>query len=362
MRVSQRRTTKFVQTLSDNFLLSVSMGHFGKAQSPQSQAELVKAMQDVGIVSCQKVADTLTSIDRKLFVPLDMKEKAYSQGPVRIGACEGEVMTAPDMHASALEVLRILPGDACLDVGCGTGYLIACMAHLSGRTGVAVGMDRSAELIGFAEGEAMKAVQKALGGALLSPIRFLCHQMESDSEIRDLYLLLEQQPEQPSAFKTFQKIHCGFSFPQVPQGLVNLLEARSRSEEARLVVPVGVPGSEQDLVVVRKDSNNNTVMEAQRRVTFSDGVFGDSPPPPRKEPGGLGRTQKELEETEQRKDELEREVRSVWKEVKEKMPSGATLEEMRNESRRFDCLLADLAKVKRRHQGLQRVLADRLKV
>jgi len=40
-------------------------------------------------------------------------------------------------------------GERALDVGCGSGYLTACMAVMVGKTGMAVGIDHIPELVEF---------------------------------------------------------------------------------------------------------------------------------------------------------------------------------------------------------------------
>ena len=40
-----------------------------------------------------------------------------------------------------LEYLLPLPGQKCLDVGSGSGYLVACMSQMVGPEGFAVGID-----------------------------------------------------------------------------------------------------------------------------------------------------------------------------------------------------------------------------
>ena len=52
------------------------------------------------------------------------------------------------MHAYALHVLSegLKPGGKALDVGCGSGYLTACMAYMMGE-GKVVGIDHIEELV-----------------------------------------------------------------------------------------------------------------------------------------------------------------------------------------------------------------------
>lgn len=47
-------------------------------------------------------------------------------------------------------VEQLRPGARALDVGCGSGYITACMGHLVGPEGKAIGIERLEELVRFA--------------------------------------------------------------------------------------------------------------------------------------------------------------------------------------------------------------------
>jgi protein-L-isoaspartate(D-aspartate) O-methyltransferase len=66
----------------------------------------------------------MLGVDRSFFAPRD----PYADSPQPIGY--GATISAPHMHAYALEVLKdhLYDGSVSLDVGSGTGYLTACMA------------------------------------------------------------------------------------------------------------------------------------------------------------------------------------------------------------------------------------------
>ena len=68
----------------------------------------------------------MLEVDRKFFAPSD----SYADSPQSIGF--GATISAPHMHAYALEVLhdKLKKGAKVLDVGSGTGYLTACFAAM----------------------------------------------------------------------------------------------------------------------------------------------------------------------------------------------------------------------------------------
>ncbi|VDN54440.1 unnamed protein product [Dracunculus medinensis] len=85
----------------------------------------------------------MLAVDRGDFAPTH----SYGDYPVSIGY--GATISAPHMHAFALELLKdhLKEGDKALDVGSGSGYLTACMAIMVGKTGKVVGIDHIDELV-----------------------------------------------------------------------------------------------------------------------------------------------------------------------------------------------------------------------
>merc|ERR1712112_302606 len=85
----------------------------------------------------------MLAVDRGNYVG----HKAYQVASQRIGY--NITISAPHMHAHALELLKdhLKPGCRALDVGSGSGYLTACMAHMVGEQGLVVGIDHIAQLV-----------------------------------------------------------------------------------------------------------------------------------------------------------------------------------------------------------------------
>lgn len=75
----------------------------------------------------QDVLDLLYVIRREEFVPPAYRELAFSDLEIPIG--EGEKMLAPKIEARILQELAVKPSDRVLEVGTGSGYLTALLAH-----------------------------------------------------------------------------------------------------------------------------------------------------------------------------------------------------------------------------------------
>jgi protein-L-isoaspartate(D-aspartate) O-methyltransferase len=69
------------------------------------------------------------AVPRELFVPPAMITQAYLDGDVSLG--QGRALLRPIVLGKLLQGAAVGPGDRVLDVGCGTGYSSAVLAHLS---------------------------------------------------------------------------------------------------------------------------------------------------------------------------------------------------------------------------------------
>eukprot|EP01084_Bolivina_argentea_P002912 5430_1 len=90
----------------------------------------------------KSVAAIMKKVDRADFAP----RNPYQDKPQSIGY--GATISAPHMHARALEALfdQLQPGCVVLDVGSGSGYLSACMAYMVGKKGKVIGIEHIKEL------------------------------------------------------------------------------------------------------------------------------------------------------------------------------------------------------------------------
>jgi len=95
----------------------------------QARTNMVEQQIRTWEVLDQDVLDLLYTVPREEFVPLSCRNLAFSDMEIPIG--EGERMWAPKMEARVLQELAPRRSDRVLEVGTGSGYLTALLAHRS---------------------------------------------------------------------------------------------------------------------------------------------------------------------------------------------------------------------------------------
>jgi protein-L-isoaspartate(D-aspartate) O-methyltransferase len=77
----------------------------------------------------QRVLDAMERVPRELFVPEDLRDRAYDDAALPIGA--GQTISQPYMVARIAEELGLDGDELVLDVGTGSGYQAAVLAELA---------------------------------------------------------------------------------------------------------------------------------------------------------------------------------------------------------------------------------------
>ncbi|MBU6388316.1 protein-L-isoaspartate(D-aspartate) O-methyltransferase [Patescibacteria group bacterium] len=109
--------------------------------------ELISELKESGAIRTQVVEEAFRAVDRAQFVTEESKAAAYLDTALPIGA--GQTISQPTVVAFCLESLQVRPGNRVLDVGSGSGWTTALLAHLVGPAGSVIGVERIPELVAF---------------------------------------------------------------------------------------------------------------------------------------------------------------------------------------------------------------------
>ena len=93
------------------------------------------------------VAAAFDATPRRDFLPRGVRGRASYDGPLQIAA--GQTNSQPRTVEDMLRLLDVRPGQKVLDVGAGSGWTTALLAHLVGPTGSVVGVELEPELVAF---------------------------------------------------------------------------------------------------------------------------------------------------------------------------------------------------------------------
>ena len=89
---------------------------------------LIKELMEEGILKTPSIIEAFEKVDRKDFVLEELKDKAYLNTPLPISY--GQTISQPLTVAFMLELLQPQAGDKVLEVGSGSGWQTALLAHI----------------------------------------------------------------------------------------------------------------------------------------------------------------------------------------------------------------------------------------
>jgi len=108
---------------------------------------LVRDLIYQGYLKTDRIIEAFSKIKRIDFLPDDLQSAAGANIPLPIG--QGQTISQPLTVAFMLEKLGSQPGDKVLDVGSGSGWTTALLAHIVGKKGKVIGIERIKSLRDF---------------------------------------------------------------------------------------------------------------------------------------------------------------------------------------------------------------------
>lgn len=101
--------------------------------------ELVERLERVGYIKDTAIKSAMLKVKRELFVPKEYFTEAYTDTPLPIPG--NATISAPHMHAISLSSLKLNPGEKVLEVGAGSGILLAYIKEIVGEKGKVFGIE-----------------------------------------------------------------------------------------------------------------------------------------------------------------------------------------------------------------------------
>lgn len=201
---------------------------------------LVAELVERGCITKSRVAEAMTKVDRAKYCP---SKAPYDDSPAPIGY--NATISAPHMHAMALEAVeeKLVDGAKVLDVGSGSGYLTACLAHMVGPSGKVYGLEHIKQLV-----EQSIANIKNDCANLVETERVVIMQADGRDGLE------EHAP--------FDVIHVGACAGDLPKGLLAQLKVGGR-----MVLPV-VEGVDQVFKCIEKLPNDNIEVKRLALVRY----------------------------------------------------------------------------------------------
>jgi protein-L-isoaspartate(D-aspartate) O-methyltransferase len=180
------------------------------------------------------VLAAMRRVPRELFVPVSLRDAAYEDRPLPIGA--GQTISQPYIVAFMIEALALRGGEKVLEIGAGSGYAAAVLAEVSAEVFTIERIGRLAE-----------TAAENLGNAGYKNI----HVRHSDGT--------QGWPEEAP----FDAILVSAGAPEIPKTL-----ERQLAIGGRMVVPVGRTSRAQELIRVTRASEDEYAREAIADVRF----------------------------------------------------------------------------------------------
>ncbi len=173
--------------------------------------ELVKNLKESGVLKSPQIIEAFLKVDRKDFVPKDMQNLAYLDQALSIG--HGQTISQPWTVAFMLELLGPKAGDNIMDVGYGSGWAAALLAHIVGPPvggGKIYAFERVEELCHFGEENVLKFP------VLRERIAFFCRDASGgvSGEAFDGIIAAAEVSEAPEAWREQLKVGGRLVYPK----------------------------------------------------------------------------------------------------------------------------------------------------
>ena len=206
------------------------MDTVGERHWERQRRVLIEKIRETGVDNLE-VLRAFDLVPRHAFLPESISHRAYEDSAVPIGY--GQTASQPSIQALYLQLLEIQPRDRVLEIGTGSGYQTALLAHLADRV---YSIERVREL-------------SVRARAALDQLR-----------ISNVALLVGDGTVGWTRYAPYDAILVSAGAPSIPQPLLDQL-----APGGRMLIPLG-DREQQKLTLVRKTSEGVSTEEVSACV------------------------------------------------------------------------------------------------
>ena len=204
----------------------------------KQRTDIVKHLGKIGYIKDPKIKKAMLKVKREQFVLPDYKQNAYVDMPLPIPG--DATISALHMHAIFMSSVKLKAGDKVLEVGAGSGILLAYIKEVVGSKGKVVGIEFTPETYEFAKKNLKKSGYE-----------------------KKVKLILGDGSKGVPEESPFDKIIVSAACPEIPRPLIKQLK-----RGGILVAPVGGISSGQDLIYLEKTKKGETIRKNLGGVIF----------------------------------------------------------------------------------------------
>src|ERR1700686_1612733 len=99
--------------------------------STQAREKMVAEQLEARGITDARVLEAMRTVPRDRFIPVELRDHAYDDGPLPIGA--DQTISPPYMVALTCEVAQLSGVERVLEVGPGSGYHAAVLSRLAAQ-------------------------------------------------------------------------------------------------------------------------------------------------------------------------------------------------------------------------------------
>lgn len=203
----------------------------------EQRNQLIKNLELSGYIKSSRVKRTMSEVPRELFVPEKYYDEAYSDTPLPIPG--EQTISAPHIHAITLSELKLKEGEKVLEIGAGSGILLAYIREIVGDKGKVVGVEINKETYEFAKENLKRAGYK------------------------DVILIHGDGSLGYPKYAPYSKIIVSAASPDIPKPLIEQLKPNGT-----LLIIIGSPYGEQNLIKIKKTKSGKLIKKELLPVIF----------------------------------------------------------------------------------------------